>query len=397
MTKVAKKNLPIIDTKATVQLFEFSAMHILSLAVFSRVLLAALAVMISLQDENGNAVSPFVEVRFGDYGFYKSFESENFSLLKSPFIFFYQGGSVDAWLGQSPAPGPIFPWLLNVSDYQPHPIALASVYLITSALLVFGWVLYYRTKKVSLWGQLALITFPLLLWYTLAISTELPMSLALYMFYCNALTIPRSPFRGLVCTLFAFLLMLMIRPNSLSLFPAMLLVIFLNRGFISKWCAVAIVMLSTTLFMYFAVYYAPYFLMVKEASLVITYWELSPLQYSEGIFPNLPLLMNQVISNGALIVSKFIYASGLRPSYSDAPTLFVLLRASSGILILPGIFYCFYRGSWLERVLLLGFLLPLLLTVAQERYLLPIAPLLLLFGGMFWKDLYLRVRAHFCL
>jgi len=392
-----KKNSAIVDMKALLQSFELSTAHMFLLAILSRVLFAVLAVMIVLKDENGNEVSPLVEVYFGDYEFYNKFVLEIFSMLQAPFLFFYHGGSVGAWIAQGPTPGPFFPWLLNVFDYSTHSLALASVYLIASALLVFGWVLYYRTKKVSVWGQLALIAFPLLLWYSLAISTELPMSVAVFMFCCGALNIRRSPFWGFACTLSAFILMLMIRPNSLSLFPAMLLVIFLNRDLMSKWCAAAVVMLIGTLFMYFVVYYAPYFFMIKESALVLTYWELYPEQYLEGLFPNLPLLVNQVISNGALIVSKIIYASGLRPSYSDTPILLVSLRAIGGIWILPGIFYCFYLGSWLERVLLLGFLLPLLLTVAQERYLLPIAPLLLLYGGMFWKDLHLRVRGHFCL
>lgn len=392
-----KKNSAIVDMKALLQSFELSTAHMFLLAILSRVLFAVLAVMIVLKDENGNEVSPLVEVYFGDYEFYNKFVLEIFSMLQAPFLFFYHGGSVGAWIAQGPTPGPFFPWLLNVFDYSTHSLALASVYLIASALLVFGWVLYYRTKKVSVWGQLALIAFPLLLWYSLAISTELPMSVAVFMFCCGALNIRRSPFWGFACTLSAFIFMLMIRPNSLCLFPAMLLVIFLNRDLMSKWCAAAVVMLIGTLFMYFVVYYAPYFFMIKESALVLTYWELYPEQYLEGLFPNLPLLVNQVISNGALIVSKIIYASGLRPSYSDTPILLVSLRAIGGIWILPGIFYCFYLGSWLERVLLLGFLLPLLLTVAQERYLLPIAPLLLLYGGMFWKDLHLRVRGHFCL
>ena len=392
-----KKNSAIVDMKALLQSFELSTAHMFLLAILSRVLFAVLAVMIVLKDENGKEVSPLVEVSFGDYEFYNKFVLEIFSMLQAPFLFFYHGGSVGAWIAQGPIPGPFFPLLLNVFDYSTHSLALASVYLIASALLVFGWVLYYRTKKVSVWGQLALIAFPLLLWYSLAISTELPMSVAVFMFCCGALTIRRSPFWGFACTLSAFIFMLMIRPNSLCLFPAMLLVIFLNRDLMSKWCAAAVVMLIGTLFMYFVVYYAPYFFMIKESALVLTYRELYPEQYLEGLFPNLPLLVNQVISNGALIVSKIIYASGLRPSYSDTPILLVSLRAIGGIWILPGIFYCFYLGSWLERVLLLGFLLPLLLTVAQERYLLPIAPLLLLYGGMFWKDLHLRVRGHFCL
>jgi hypothetical protein len=376
--------------KAMFPLFDFYAKCLLAVALLSRVSFAALAVIISLKTENGFLVSPFVEVPFGDYGFYLKHMSEHFVALKEPFLFFYQGGSVDTWLERPLAPGPVFPWLLNILNYPKQPVALASIYLIASALLVFGWALYYRAQEVSLWGQLALIAFPLLLWYSLVLSTELPMSIALFMFFCGALATPRRPLIG-------FILMLLIRPNSLSLFPAVLAVLFLNREVISKWCALAVVILTTSIFAYFVVYYASYFFMVQKSSLVIDYWGLFPQQYSAGLFPNLPPLFDQVISNGALIVSKLIYASGLRPSYSDVPAIFVFMRGMGGILILPGIFYCFYRGSWLERVLLLGFLFPLLITVGQERYLLPIAPLLLLYGGTFWKNLYLSARKHFCL
>ena len=56
-------------------------------------------------------------------------------------------------------------------------------------------------------------------------------------------------------------------------------------------------------------------------------------------------LFDQILSNGALIVSKLIYASGLRPSYSDVHAIFVFMRGVGGVLILPGMFYCIYWGS----------------------------------------------------
>ena len=380
-----------------VPMFNFYAVCLLMAALFSRLLFAAFAVMISLKTENGFLVSPFVEIPFGDYDFYSSHMSEHFRALKEPFLFFYQGNSLDSWLERTLVPGPLFPWLLSIMNYPNQPLALASVYLISSGFLVFGWALYYRDRGVSMWGQLALIAFPLLLWYSLVLSTELPMSIALFVFFCGALATPRWPFVGISCAVIGFLLMLLIRPNSLSLYPAILTIIFLNRKIISKWYAMTIVTITTFIFAYFIIYYSPYFLMVQESSLVITYWGLFPQQYFEGLYPNLPTLFDQIISNGALIVSKLIYASGLRPSYSDVSIIFVFFRSIGGLLILPGIFYCFYRGSWFERILLLGFLFPLLITVAHERYLLPIAPLLLLYGGICWKDLYLSVRKHFCL
>ncbi len=391
-----KKDLSLTNMKAKLPFFDFHAKCMLLVAVLSRVLFAALAVMISLKAESGSLVSPLVEVKFGDYDFYFQYSSESFARLKEPFLFFYHGGSFDSWLGRPYVPGPIFPWLLDILNYPKQPMVLASVYLIASALLVFGWILYYRARGVSLWGQLALIAFPLLLWYSLALSTELPMSIALFIFFFGSLAIPLRPFWGLACALTGFVLMLLIRPNALSLLPVVLFVLVLNRKVISKWCAAAIVILIILIVAYFCVYYASYFFMVKDSSLrLISYWGLFPPQYFEGLFPNLPFFIDKIISNGALIGSKLMYASGLRPSYSDPPVLLILMRALSGIFIFPGIFYCFYRGSWLERILIMSFLFPLLITVAQERYLLPVAPLLLLYGGIFWKDQYLSARKHF--
>ena len=55
--------------KAILLLLDSYAKYMLLIAVISRVAFAALAVMISLKTENGFLVSPFVEVRFGDYDF----------------------------------------------------------------------------------------------------------------------------------------------------------------------------------------------------------------------------------------------------------------------------------------------------------------------------------------
>ena len=95
----------------------------------------------------------------------------------------------------------------------------------------------------------------------------------------------------------------------------------------SRWLAVVIFILIAVIFVYFVVN-APYFRMMQEASrasINITYWGLYTQQYSEVLFPNLPLLIDLVISNVALVVSKVIYASGLRPSYSGTSTLLIFL------------------------------------------------------------------------
>ena len=65
--------------KALLNLFDFYAKCMFLIAVLSRLAFATLAVMISLKTENGFLVSPFVEIPFGDYPFYSSHTSENYS------------------------------------------------------------------------------------------------------------------------------------------------------------------------------------------------------------------------------------------------------------------------------------------------------------------------------
>ena len=75
---------------------------------------------------------------------------------------------------------------LNVLNYPKQPIYLASIYLMASALLIFGWVLYYRARGFDV-GTIGTYCLPFGLWYSLALSTELPMAVALFIFFCGAL------------------------------------------------------------------------------------------------------------------------------------------------------------------------------------------------------------------
>jgi hypothetical protein len=69
----------------------------------------------------------------------------------------------------------------------------------------------------------------------------------------------------------------------------------------------------------------------------------------------------------------------LRPSYSEVDNLIVLIRSLGGVIILPGIFYSLIRGDNLDKIIILLFITPMLIGASQERYLLPICPILIFY------------------
>ena len=89
--KTHKQTLSIFDMNEMVPMFDFYAKCLLAVAILSRLLFAAFAVMISLKTENGFLVSPFIEIPFGDYGFYFKHMSEHFRSLFEPFLFSIRG------------------------------------------------------------------------------------------------------------------------------------------------------------------------------------------------------------------------------------------------------------------------------------------------------------------
>jgi hypothetical protein len=353
-------------------------------AVISRIAIGVLATDIAIVSEGGSRISPLHEVSSGDYLFYKEHAQEHFRLLARPIASLGQSGNLREWLAAGFVPGPLLPWLLHASSYPAHPWGLASAYLLMSALLVFGWALHYRRAGVSLLWQYALLAMPLVAYYSLLISTDLLFAVVVFCLYsllkrCRA---SRTVHALAVGTLVVGLL---IRPNALALAPAVAWSLVRDRR--GDASALALLGALGAVVAFFTLYYAPYFLAYKSASSSITYWGVEQSRYMSGLFGALPQWLDQGLSRVLLALSKIVYASGLRPSYSGTPLAFVFLRAITAVWLLPGLWRSLARGSPFERVLILCFLFPFMLGASQERYLVPIAPLLFLHGVLFWKEL----------
>jgi hypothetical protein len=84
-------------------------------------------------------------------------------------------------------------------------------------------------------------------------------------------------------------------------------------------------------------------------------------------------------------ISKLMHAVGLRPSYASVETWLLIVRALPGLLFLPGLIYLLFAGHWFERWFVFFFMLPVFIGASQERYLLALTPILLLWGVRAWS------------
>ena len=92
-------------------------------------------------------------------------------------------------------------------------------------------------------------------------------------------------------------------------------------------------------------------------------------------------MLDRPLSLISLVGAKILYFVGLRPSFSeDVNILVVLTRAAVGLILLPGILFLFIRGPARVALLVGVFMLPFVFGLSQDRYNLPIQPILFLAG-----------------
>jgi hypothetical protein len=177
-------------------------------------------------------------------------------------------------------------------------------------------------------------------------------------------------------------LLLFTRPNSLAMLPMMSLLIWRVKSlrvwlfWTAFWVLVGVYML---------IYYLPYFWVHDGNASATHYWGILPSEYYKGLWSDLPAWISQPLSWLIFGISKLMYAVGLRTSYAPVDTWLVIVRALPGLLFLPGVIYLFFTGQRLERLFVFLFMIPVFIGASQERYLLALTPILLLWGVKAWR------------
>jgi hypothetical protein len=369
-------------------------LHILAAIVLGGISRFALffgSMAVPIPNEQGLPVSPLTANSAIDLGYYLWARDTLFGESQVVIEYFRRIISGDL-SGNYFLPGPIFPGLLQLFDYGPdHTIALSSLYLILSIILVTVWLWWLGRNKVAQYWLYVFALLPTPYWFMLNVSTDLLFALIICAFWLLWFDKFFQHSHRMIGAAFLLILAALLRPNSMSLLLFMIVDITIweiawAKGPNARRMGIYFAAFILVLTVVFAIFFSPYFWIVVEGSSIVSYFGVSSNTYVDGLWPALPDFANLGLSWIALFGAKMLYASGIRPSFGDTLLPLVFLRMLPGLVVLPGLFWVFVRASWRERVFVSIFLAPIILGVTQDRYVLPIQPILFFYGTKAWRD-----------
>jgi hypothetical protein len=272
--------------------------------------------------------------------------------------------------------GPVLPALFSIFRYESgNSWPLAVFFLVGGIGFAVAWLCWLHLQGLSGASLLIFALLPHPIYYMICVSTELPFSifLSLFLYYYFGGGLGRGRMYGWIAML---ILLLCTRPNGL----AVLAFVTLDSVRHLRWgtgrnLLIAILGLLL-LWAGFGNLFFHYFTTVYMQSLPVTFFGIPSENYFHGLFPALPIALNCGLSWLALLGAKLLYFFGLRPSYSNVWTGYVLVRALPGTLLAVGFFFLLAKGDPRHKLFVILFMLPILLVCSQDRYGVPIQPVL---------------------
>lgn len=357
--------------------------------VVSRVLAFLIFECSSIVNDSGVSIKFAGNPAFLDYVFYKEHIGSAWAEIARPAKFWFMmledwRGAVTWLMGQPIKPGPLYPMLLGFSSFEESRYLLAWIYQVLGALLGWQWSRWLNDKGAALWLQVAGACFPALVYYAFLLSTDLLYAFLIAVWLVSARAAMDKKVGAWSMTVISMLLLVLARPNALALLPMMCLVAWKLKSLRSwlTWCtAFALVGF------YMLTYYIPYYWVHDSNAAVTSYWGILPVDYYKGLWVDWPVWISRPLSWLLFAISKLMYAVGLRPSYESIDLWLVVLRALPGLLFFPGLIYVVCAGQWFDRWFVILFMLPIFIGASQERYLLALTPMLLLWGTRAWSQI----------
>jgi hypothetical protein len=341
----------------------------------------------NISNDSGIPIKLGGEPAFLDYLIYKNSVSNAWSEITRPLklfnLLFDDWHGAFAWLKLQPLkPGPIYPMLVRLTGYEESRYLLSWLYQIAGVLLGWHWAEYLREKGEALWLQILCACFPALVYYAFLVSTDLFYACLIALWLVSARAALEKKAGAWSAVGVAMLLLLLTRPNSLFLLPMMILLAWGVKGF-KNWILWSLfwVMVGG----YMLIYYLPYYWVHDSNAGATHYWGFLPSDYYKGLWTEVPAWISQPLSWLLFGISKLMHAVGLRPSYALVDMWLVVIRALPGLVFLPGLIYLLFAGQWFEKWFVFFFMLPVFIGASQERYLLALTPILLLWGVRAWS------------
>jgi hypothetical protein len=340
-----------------------------------------------IPNENLVPISPLNGQGYFDFLFYldslEQYRTESLGDILEKFITFYQR-PFEAQFGHIIA-GPIFPAIIGLFNYHPeNTLPLSVAFLVLDCLWAGLWIKWAANRKYPTIALIGFAVAPNPIWFMLVLSPDLIFAFLVGVFYLSYFRKSQTR-KSTLIWIMTLITVLMTRPNGYSILIFVLLDIFWSNyrsGGYKIWRLAFLTVLS----LLFAVYLYPYFITeMRKTAVDHIFFGLRASEYAEGIFPMLPGWIDFVLSWLTLIVVKILNFVGLRPSYGATQEALVFIRAISGVVLLPGLIWGIIRAGTRHRMFLLIFFLPIFLGPSQDRYNLPVFPLLFFFGIAFYQ------------
>lgn len=368
-------------------------------AVFARLLAVLIFENWDIVNDSGITIKWAGEPAYPDYSVYKQHIGSAWSEIDRPIIFFHVAMqdvmSAWEWLHQQTIkPGPFFSYLLGVFNFESNRSFLSSLYLLLGCLLGIAWARLLAMRGCSVVVQLLVSCYPALVYYSFLVSTDLLYAVMIAFFYAAARSVLLNVKGALWWCMSVLLAAVMTRPNGIAMIPVLFVLLAHDKS-LSLGLKLLLVSNWSVLGIYMLIYYLPYFWVHEHNAFSTNYWGMLPEQFNADLITFLPSWMSEFFSLIFLGLSKLIYSVGLRPSYSDVSLWLVIARALPGIFLLPGLIYGAWRGHWFDKIFILFFLLPVYVGAAQERYLLAVTPLLILWGVAAYTALFNHLNELF--
>ena len=176
----------------------------------------------NISNDSGIPIKLGGEPAFLDYPIYKNSVSNAWSEITRPIKFFvllledWQGAF--AWLKLQPLkPGPIYPMLVGLTDYDESRCLLSWAYQIAGALLGWHWARYLSDRGEALWLQILCACFPALVYYSFLVSTDVLYACLIALWLVGARAVLENKTGAWHAAVIAMFLLLLARPNALAL------------------------------------------------------------------------------------------------------------------------------------------------------------------------------------
>ena len=376
----------------------------IAIAVIARIALFAWTIAEPIHDQRREPVSPTIVFTGTDAPFYAQsrelYFHQPFAEVIRQFSRYYlpgvTAGSGPKGLNEAGVDyyvsSPAFPVLMELFDYRDgNALPLSIFYLLLSAITAGLWLFWLRSRGLGTLGLLLFAVMPSPMWFMLTVSTDALFAflVACYVFFGF------RPDQSVNIRMFTFtagmaLAMALTRPNGMSFvaFAAVQAIVLVlqkgNRNFrLSIVASIALLAIPLTYFL------LPHYVVYVADGMGITYFGIQQEFYLSGLFDKQGALsvIDGAISITALAGAKILYLVGLRPSYGDLGLGMLLVRMAPGVVLLPGLLFLFLRGRFWEKALVALYLAPVLSGASQDRYLLPISPILFLHGATFYASI----------